>query len=58
MNDLSKVEKARAAREARDIVASSQGGSSQSAVAAALRRYLSAEQYHERRVEDASDSHD
>lgn len=47
MSDMSKVEKAEAAREARASVASAQAGSSSAAVAAAMRRYLSAEQYHE-----------
>lgn len=52
MNDMSKLENARAAREARDSVASSPGGSSAAAVAAAMRRYLGAEQYHELRSEE------
>ena len=47
MSDMSKLEKARAACEARDSVASSPAGSSAAAIAAAMRRYLSAEQYHE-----------
>ncbi len=47
MKDMSKFENARAAREARDSVASAPGGSSAAAVAAAMRRYLGAEQYHE-----------
>ena len=51
MNDMSKLENARAAREARDSVASSPAGSSAAAVAAAMRRYLGAEQYHELRNE-------
>lgn len=46
MNDMSKAESMRAAREARDRVGSSRG-SSASAVEAAMQRYLSAEQYHE-----------
>jgi hypothetical protein len=52
MNDMSKLENARAAREARDSVVSSPGGSSAAAVAAAMRRYLGAEQYHELRGEE------
>jgi hypothetical protein len=52
MNDMSKLENARAAREARDSVASSPGGSTAAAVAAAMRRYLGAEQYHELRSEE------
>ena len=47
MSDMSNLENARAAREARDSVASSHQGSSAAAVAAAMRRYLGAEQYHE-----------
>lgn len=46
MNDMSKVEAMRAAREARDRAGSSRG-SSASAIEAAMKRYLSAEQYHE-----------
>ena len=45
MNDMSKAESMRAAREARDRVGSSRG-SSVTAVEAAMRRYLGAEQYH------------
>ncbi|MBF4764519.1 hypothetical protein ISU07_15405 [Nocardioides islandensis] len=45
MSDMSKLEKAKAALEARDSVA--RAGSSSAAVAAAMRRYLSAERYHE-----------
>lgn len=47
MNDMSKVEKARTAREATDHVAASRRTSSAAAVEAAMQRYLSAEQYHE-----------
>lgn len=46
MNNMSKAESMRAAREARDRVGSSRG-SSAGAVEAAMRRYLSAEQYHQ-----------
>ena len=46
MNDMSKAESMRAAREARDRVGSSRG-SSAAAIEAAMQRYLSAEQYHE-----------
>ena len=46
MNDMSKAEAMRAAREARDIAGSSRG-SSAAAIEAAMQRYLSAEQYHE-----------
>lgn len=46
MNDMSKAEALRAASEARDRAGMSRGAS-QSAVEAAMRRYLSAEQYHE-----------
>ena len=52
MSDTSKLESARAAREARDSVVTSPGGSSSAAVAAAMRRYLSAEQYHELREDE------
>jgi hypothetical protein len=47
MSDMSKVEKARTAREATDHVAASRPSSSAAAVEAAMQRYLSAEQYHE-----------
>jgi hypothetical protein len=47
MGDMSKVEKAKAAREATDHVAASRPSSSAAAVEAAMHRYLSAEQYHE-----------
>ena len=46
MSDMSKVEAMRAAREARDRAGASRG-SSASAIEAAMKRYLSAEQYHE-----------
>ena len=46
MNDMSKVEAMKAAREARDRAGTSRG-SSASAIEAAMKRYLSAEQYHE-----------
>ena len=46
MNDMSKTEAMRAAREARDIAGASRG-SSAAAIEAAMKRYLSAEQYHE-----------
>ena len=47
MNGMSKAEAMRAAQEARDAVVSRPGSSSTSAREAALKRYLSAEQYHE-----------
>ena len=46
MNDMSKAESLRAASEARDRAGTSRGAS-ESAVEAAMRRYLGAEQYHE-----------
>ena len=46
MNDMSKVEALRAASEARDRAGTSRGAKT-TAVEAAMRRYLSAEQYHE-----------
>lgn len=46
MNDMSKAEAMRAVREARDRAGSSRG-SSAAAIEAAMKRYLSAEQYHE-----------
>ena len=46
MNDMSKTEAMRAAREARDRAGSSRG-SSATAIEAAMKKYLSAEQYHE-----------
>ena len=51
MSDMSKFEKAQAASEARDAATSRAAGSSAAAVAAAMRRYLNAEQYHELRDE-------
>jgi hypothetical protein len=50
MNDLSNVENARAASEARESVVSAHPSSSAAAVAAAMRRYLRSEQYHELRA--------
>jgi hypothetical protein len=47
MSDMPKIEKARAASEARDALVSRPAGSSAHSVAAALRLYLGAEQYHE-----------
>jgi hypothetical protein len=47
MSDMSKAEAMRAAREARDRDVSSPRTSSTSAIEAAMKRYLSAEQYHE-----------
>jgi hypothetical protein len=47
MSDMSKSEAMSAAREARDRVVSSPRTSSKTAVEAAMKRYLSAEQYHE-----------
>lgn len=46
MNDMSKAEAMRAAREARDRAGTSRGASA-AAVEAAMKRYLSAEQYHQ-----------
>jgi hypothetical protein len=46
MNDMSKVEAMRAAREARDRAGTSRG-SSAAAIESAMKRYLSAGQYHE-----------
>lgn len=46
MSDMSKAESMRAAREARDRAGTSRGSSAES-VEAAMRRYLSAEQYHD-----------
>jgi hypothetical protein len=46
MNDMSKAESMRATREARDTAGSSRG-SSAAAIESAMRRYLSAEQYHQ-----------
>jgi hypothetical protein len=53
MNDTSKLEDARAAREARASVGPSHGGSSTAAVAAVMRRYLTAERYHELQADEA-----
>jgi hypothetical protein len=53
---MSNLETERTTREARDSVASSHGGSSTAVVAAAMRRYLGAEQYHELRDERSSES--
>ena len=47
MNDMSRAEAMRATREARDSVGSSRRSSKADAMEAALKRYLSAEQYHE-----------
>ena len=47
MSERSKAEGMSAAREARDRVVSSPRTSSTTAVEAAIKRYLSAEQYHE-----------
>jgi hypothetical protein len=52
MNDMSSVEKARAAREARDTVAAAPPSHHAEAVDSALKRYLSAEQYRELRDTD------
>lgn len=52
MNDMSNVENARAAREARESVVSARPRSSGAAIAAAMRRYLRSEQYHELRAEE------
>ena len=47
MSDMSKTEAMRAAREARNRGVSSPRTSSTTAIEAAMKRYLSAEQYHE-----------
>lgn len=47
MGEMSRAEAMRAAREARDRDVSSPRTSKTSAVEAAMKRYLSAEQYHE-----------
>lgn len=47
MNDTSRVEAMRATTEARDRVGSSRRSSKADAMEAALKRYLSAEQYHQ-----------
>jgi hypothetical protein len=49
MSDSSRIENAEAAHEAREAVALRPGGSSAASIEAAMRRYLSAEQYHELR---------
>jgi hypothetical protein len=51
MSDSSRIENAQAAREAREAIASRPTSSSGAAIDAAMRRYLSAEQYHELRGE-------
>ena len=56
MDNTSRTEAARAAREARDRTPGPQG-SSAAAIEAAMRRYLSAEQYHEL-VEDDRPAHE
>ena len=52
MSDMSKLEKAQATSEARAALASRPAGSSTAAVAVAMRRYLSAEHYHELKEEE------
>lgn len=47
MSEMSKAEAASASREAQDRVVSSPRTSSTTAVEAAMKRYLSAEQYHQ-----------
>ncbi len=47
MSDSSRIEKTRAAQEAREAVASRPPGSSGAAIEAAMLRYLSAQEYHE-----------
>ena len=54
MNDMSNAESMRATREARDRVASSPRSSKADAMEAALKRYLSAEQYHQLAEEEAT----
>lgn len=62
MSDTTNAENARTAREAQDAIVSRPRGSSGGAIDAAMRRYLSAEQYDELRkhreesVEDAEDA--
>jgi hypothetical protein len=62
VNSFDKVEKAAAAREARDAVGSAhrRAGSRGDEVAAALVHYLSTEQYHERAAapHDEDDAHE
>lgn len=52
MNDTAGLENAAAAREAREAVASRPRASGSTAREAALRRYLGAATYHEKRVEE------
>lgn len=47
MNEMSKAEAMKAAQEAKDAAVSRPGSSSANAREAAMKRYLSAEQYHE-----------
>jgi hypothetical protein len=47
MSETSRIENAQITREARDAVTARPRGSSAAAIEAAMRRYLSAEQYHE-----------
>ncbi|MCP3421947.1 hypothetical protein [Nocardioides pinisoli] len=54
MNDMSKAEAMRAAREARDRAGSSRR-SSAAAIESAMKRYLSAEQYHQLTEEAPAD---
>lgn len=65
MTEPSMYEKGRASSEARDAVAARPAGSSATAITAAMRRYLAAEQYRELNEEDeqprdkpAADDHD
>ena len=51
MNSMSRTDAARAAQEARDRTPGPRGSSS-TAIEAAMRRYLSAEQYHELMEDD------
>jgi hypothetical protein len=55
MKDLSGPEKAATAREARDAVASRPVTSGSNGMEAALRRYLGAETYREKQLEDHED---
>ena len=52
MNVMSNAENARAAREARESFVAAHPSSSAAAVAAAMRRYLRSEQYHELRAQE------
>ena len=54
MNDQSGQERAAAAREARDAAASRPATSGSIAREAALRRFLGAETYREKRIEESS----